>query len=34
MAATALTEMIHNSGPGAYTHRYARNISAVPALDH
>jgi len=34
MAANALTEMIHNASPGAYTHRYARTIQAVPSLDN
>lgn len=29
MAASALTEMIHTSSPGAYTHRYARTIQPV-----
>jgi EAL domain-containing protein (putative c-di-GMP-specific phosphodiesterase class I) len=28
MTATALTEMIHNATPSAYTHRYARTIAA------
>ena len=35
MAASALTDMIHNQSPGAYTHRYARTIHAVPtSADH
>jgi diguanylate cyclase (GGDEF)-like protein/PAS domain S-box-containing protein len=34
MAANALTEMIHNSAPGAYTHRYARTISAAPLSEN
>jgi EAL domain-containing protein (putative c-di-GMP-specific phosphodiesterase class I) len=35
MAASALTDMIHNQSPGAYTHRYARTIHAVPTpADH
>jgi diguanylate cyclase (GGDEF)-like protein/PAS domain S-box-containing protein len=29
MAASALTDMIHTASPGAYTHRYARTISAA-----
>jgi len=33
MAAAALTEMTRNASPGAYTHRYARVLQAVPA-DH
>jgi EAL domain-containing protein (putative c-di-GMP-specific phosphodiesterase class I) len=34
MAASALTEMIQNATPGAYTRRYARNIQAVAPSDH
>ena len=34
MAASALTEMTRNQAPGAYTHRYARTIQAVPPMDH
>ncbi|HET7705644.1 MAG TPA: EAL domain-containing protein [Thermoanaerobaculia bacterium] len=34
MAANALTEMINTASPGAYTHRYARTIQAVPSTDH
>ncbi len=34
MAANALTEMIQTASPGAYTHRYARTIQAVPSTDH
>ncbi len=35
MAASALSEMIHNTSPGAYTHRYARTIQAVAsATEH
>ncbi len=34
MAANALTEMIHNASPGAYTHRYARTIQAVSSIEH
>ena len=34
MAPSALTEMIHTSSPGAYTHRYARTIHAVSSPDH
>jgi diguanylate cyclase (GGDEF)-like protein/PAS domain S-box-containing protein len=34
MAANALTEMIHNASPGAYTHRYARTIQAVPSTEN
>ncbi|HSP14370.1 MAG TPA: EAL domain-containing protein [Thermoanaerobaculia bacterium] len=34
MAANALTEMIQTASPGAYTHRYARAIQAVPSADH
>lgn len=31
MAASALTDMIHNASPGAYTRKYARNIQAIAA---
>jgi EAL domain-containing protein (putative c-di-GMP-specific phosphodiesterase class I) len=34
MAANALTEMIHNASPGAYTNRYARTIQAISSTDH
>jgi diguanylate cyclase (GGDEF)-like protein/PAS domain S-box-containing protein len=34
LAASALTDMIRNAAPGAYTHRYARTIHAVPSTDH
>lgn len=34
MAASALTEMIQTASPGAYTHRYARTIQAVPPIEH
>ncbi len=33
MAANSLTEMIHTASPGAYTHRYARAIQAVPSAE-
>ncbi|HEX9160228.1 MAG TPA: EAL domain-containing protein [Thermoanaerobaculia bacterium] len=34
LAAQALTAMINTASPGAYTHRYARTIQAVPATEH
>jgi diguanylate cyclase (GGDEF)-like protein/PAS domain S-box-containing protein len=34
MAANALTEMIHTTSPGAYTHRYARTIQSSPSFEH
>jgi diguanylate cyclase (GGDEF)-like protein/PAS domain S-box-containing protein len=34
MAASALTEMIQNASPGAYTHHYARTIQIVPSSEN
>ncbi len=34
MAANALTDMIHNASPGAYTHRYARTIQVASAVEN
>ncbi len=34
MAAGALTEMMNNASPGAYTHRYARTIQAVSSIEN
>ena len=34
MAASALTEMIQNASPGAYTHHYARTIQVVPSSEN
>jgi diguanylate cyclase (GGDEF)-like protein/PAS domain S-box-containing protein len=34
MAPSALTEMIHNASPSAFTHKYARTIHAVSSSEH
>ncbi len=34
MAANALTELIHNATPGAYTHSYARMIQPTPPTEN